>query len=158
MPDNKEISDKLSKTQAEKPIPLSDLKSQNEERFYFSENSVEDVQGNLYSGNNILIKDCDFDWGDGDDAFIEFYCGGSYSSFSFTLAPDTDFESDSAITIEVYTDDNQKKAIKVTQKMEATQVNVDITGCQWLQLKSSAISGISDYHTWCILDNPVVKK
>ena len=158
LPDNKEIADKLSKTQAEKPIPLSDLKSQNADLFEFTDNSVEDVQGNLYSGNNILMKNCDGWYGDGGDAFIEFYCGGSYSTFSFTLAPDTDFESDSAITIEVYTDDNQKKAIKVTQKMEATQVTVDITGCQWLQLKSSAIDSISDYHTWCILDNPVVKK
>ncbi|MDY3257836.1 MAG: NPCBM/NEW2 domain-containing protein, partial [Ruminococcus callidus] len=97
-------------------------------------------------------------FGNGYDAFIEFYCGGLYSTFSFNLVPETDFGSDSAITIEVYTDDNQKKAIKVTQKMEATPITVDITGCQWLQLKGSAIDGINKDYTWCILDNPVVKK
>ncbi len=156
LPDNTALSDKLAKTISEKPTELCELKFQNKENFGFTDNAVEDVQGNLYSGNDVLMF-----YGDryiSSNGFIEFYCDGDYRALSFTLVPETNFSSTSAITIEILTDDASKKAIKVTQKMEATQVDVDITGCQWLQIKASPIEGISSEYTTVILANPVVKK
>lgn len=155
LPDNKALSEKYDLLLESKPVELKDIKMQNAGNFYYMGNACEDVVGNVYSGNNIfLTNERKYD-GDGS---CEFYMGGKYKSIAGTVAPQSEFRQGSAVNFEIYADGELKYSAKVTQKTLAFSFEADISGAEWIKIKTSRIVGISHYDTTTIIYNPVLFK
>lgn len=155
LPDNKTLSDKYDFLVASKPVELKNIKMQNANNFSYIESACEDVVGNVYSGNNIYLTNQN---NYGSDGSCEFYMGGEYQSISGTVAPQSKFGQNNATNFEIYADGELKYSAKITQKTLAFSFEADISGAEWIEIKTSKIVGISRYYTPTIIYNPVLFK
>ncbi|MCD7891540.1 MAG: NPCBM/NEW2 domain-containing protein [Ruminococcus sp.] len=157
--DSDTLTDMLAQTKENQPVNLTELKSQNADDFWIESSAVEDVFGNIYSGKNV------WEIGGGVPNSCEFYTGENYTTITGTIIPQTNFNSAVAINFEIYVDGELKYSQKVTQKMEPTSFEVDVTGGKWVKIKVSEIEGTKSYyysggsyHNTVILYNPVLTK
>lgn len=155
LPDNTTLSNKYALLVESKPVELRRIKMQNAMNFSYIENACEDVVGNVYSGNNIyLTNQSDY----ASDGSCEFYVGSEYKSISGTVAPQSSFGQSSATNFEIYADGELKYSAKITQKTLAFTFEADISGAEWIEIKTSKIVGINRYDTTTIIYNPVLFK
>lgn len=153
--DNQELADKLAETKDEKPVKLYEIKMSNSEGMSLEDDAMEDIVGNVYSGNNLFSLNCH----NSINNYGEFYLGEQYAILSGVIVPESGFGQNSAVNIEIYADNELKYSLKVVQKTLATSFDVNISGCQWLKIVASPIDG--DYNKWStqtLLYNPVLKR
>lgn len=154
IPNNKTLSDKKTKLQNEKPIPLCEIKMSNSKDMILEESAMEDIVGNVYSAYNLFSLNpywsCTSSYG-------EFYLGSDYSTITGTIAPSTSFGEDSEINIEIYGDGKLKASMKVTQKMLAKGIKADLTGVKWLKIQATEIADKNSRYTCVILSNFMLK-
>ncbi len=155
LPDNTVLADKYDFLIASKPVELKDIKMQNAINFSLINDACEDVVGNVYSGNNIFLTGRDYGSSAGS---CEFYVGGKYSGISGTVAPQSSFNQNSALNFEIYADGVIKYSAKVTQKTLAFDFEADISGAEWIEIRTSPIINISRYDADTIIFNPVLFK
>lgn len=151
---NQTLSDKLQKVQDEKPVNLSEIKMSNSKEMVLEELAMEDVVGNIYSGNNLFS----LNYHNSINNYREFYLGGKYYNISGIIVPESRFGENSAVNIEIYVDDTLKYSLKITQKTLATSFDVDISGAQWIKIVASEIDGEYAWSTQTLFYNPVLKK
>ncbi|MBD5104098.1 MAG: hypothetical protein HDT47_04445 [Ruminococcaceae bacterium] len=155
LPDNKTVSDKYDFLVVSRPVELKNIKMQNADNFSHTGDACEDVVGNVYSGNNIYLLNQNTY---GSNGSCEFYMGGEYQSISATVAPQSKFGKDHAINFEIYADGELKYSAKITQKTLEFSFEADISGAEWIKIKTSKIVSIYSYNTPTIIYNTVLFK
>lgn len=112
---------------------LHNIKSVESDNFYNSDSETDTI-GNRYTGNVQYIE------GNG---YVIYYVGGKYSRLKGIIAPcDDDFSKSNTSTISILVDDeevyNTGDFTRVSTPME---VDIDITGAQWLKIQHSKTYG-----------------
>lgn len=112
---------------------LHNIKSVESDGFYNSDSETDTI-GNRYTGNVQCIK-C--------NGYVIYYVGGKYSRLKGTIAPcDDEFMNGNTSTISILVDDeevyNTGDFTRVSTPME---VDIDITGAQWLKIQHSKTYG-----------------
>ena len=82
----------------------------------------------------------------GENAKVTYNTGGSYTSFTGKLAAGEDTSYEGSISLKIYGDGNQLYEVTDFGKLSGTQsFEVDITGCQVLEIETTGDSGSAIY-------------
>ena len=82
----------------------------------------------------------------GENAKVTYNTGGSYTSFTGKLAAGEDTSYEGSISLKIYGDGNQLYEVTDFGKLSGTQsFEVDITGCQVLEIETTGASGSAVY-------------
>lgn len=125
---------------AESKIDMVDMHEEDYDEYYYVEDGITDSYGNTYPGKNVL-KFCG-----GDQSFAKFRLDGEYKSFSGKIVASTQTGSETEINVGIFADGRLVYELKsFTKQKPAQDFNIDLTGINTLEIKTSKNSGGSSY-------------
>ena len=134
------------------PVPYAEIPSNIRDYLVRKEDITTDSKGNTY--NDQLVFYADFNtYNDGSKSFdkpcIEQYTGGKYSKFKATIIPHKEmdeYNKGCGAVVKIYADDRLVyTSSTITRKGAAVNVDLNITGVQYLKIQVEPTSSLESY-------------
>ncbi len=157
LPDSETLSQLYDTTEANQPVKLSSLKlSESSGRYELITDQVVtmDTLGNTYNPGNLYRF-----WG-GDGGYVKYYLGGAYTTLRLTLAvSDEDEDRLEPTTLTIYGDNDVilYTSGELTRTSTPQTVSVDVTGQNWLYIRSGGDSSYR-YAVSLLVADPILYK
>lgn len=136
-----ELQNKITEIEDSIPVPLSDMKLtevQKFEQITVEQGSVDDTLGNVYAPGNLFKIYTDGYYthtGSEYNGFTEIFLNKKYSTFAGTIAVSDSTERDVTVRFEIYSDDKLIYHQDLTRKSVPVEFNVSVENTDWIKIQ-----------------------